>query len=78
MAEPARRRLPLQEPPLMDPVRIEHAYRLHRRRREERLARRRGRRYAQIRFWLVLAALLALTFFFSMTIWHQIQRLFGL
>ena len=78
MAEPVRRRSPLQDPPSMDPLRIEQAYRLHRRRREERLARRRSRRYAQIRFWLVLVALLALTIFFSVTIWHQVQRLFGL
>jgi hypothetical protein len=64
--------------PPIDPDQIDRAYRLHRQRRRERLARKRTRQYAQIRFWAVLISLVALTVFFSVTIWHQIQRLFGL
>jgi hypothetical protein len=78
MAEPAPRRPPLQDPPPLDSLRIEQAYRLHRRRRAQRLARRRNRRYANVRFWFALMVLLGLTIFLSVTIWHQVQRLFGL
>jgi hypothetical protein len=78
MAQPAPRRPPVVNAPPMDPHRIDAAYRLHRHRRRERLARKRSRQYARIRFWAVLLSLLALTAFFSVTIWHQIQRLFGL
>jgi len=40
--------------------------------------RQRERRLAHLRFWGVVLALLALSFFLGLTIWHEIQHLFGL
>jgi len=52
--------------------------RLHRARRKARAAHRRRTRRAGIRFWLVLLVLLVASVLLSVTIWHEIQRLFGL
>ena len=78
MAKPARRPAKLDEPPVSDPAAIEHAYRYHRQRRYARSERRREHRLARIRFWLVAAGLLLVTLVIGVTIWDQIQRLFGL
>lgn len=78
MAKPARRPAELDEPPVSDPAAIEHAYRYHRQRRYARVERQREHRHARIRFWLVAAGLLLVTLVIGVTIWGQIQRLFGL
>jgi hypothetical protein len=78
MAKPARRPAELDEPPATDPAAIEHAYRYHRHRRYLRSERRRADRLARMRFWLVAAGLLLLTLVIGVTIWDQIQQLFGL
>jgi hypothetical protein len=78
MAKPARRTAELDEPPVPDPAAIEHAYRYHRQRRYARVERRRADRLARMRFWLVSAGLLLLTLVIGVTIWDQIQQLFGL
>jgi hypothetical protein len=57
---------------------IEHAYRFHRARRRARLERRRRTRYAQLRFYVMLCALVFLCVLVSLTVWNQVQRLFGL
>jgi hypothetical protein len=40
--------------------------------------RKRERRLANLRFWGVVLALLGLSFFVGLTVWHEIQHLFGL
>lgn len=52
--------------------------RLHRARRKARIAHRKRTRRAGIRFWLVLFLLLVASVTLSITIWHEIQNLFGL
>jgi predicted nucleic acid-binding Zn ribbon protein len=42
------------------------------------IERRRSARRARIRFWLVLLALIAAAVVLSLTIWREVQRLFGL
>ncbi len=78
MAKPARRPAELDQPPVSDPAAIEHAYRYHRQQRYARTERRRAHRLARLRFWLVAAGLLLLTLVIGVTIWDQVQSLFGL
>lgn len=42
------------------------------------MARTREKKRAGLRFLLVLAALVALSVYLSLTVWGEIQRLFGL
>jgi hypothetical protein len=78
MAEPARRRDAVEDPPPIDPSAIDRAYRFHRARRRAREERVRERGLARLRFWAVLLTLLVLTAYLSLVAWHQIERLFGL
>ena len=52
--------------------------RFHRARRKARIEHRKRGRRAAIRFWVVLLALLVAILALSVTVWHEIQRLFGL
>lgn len=78
MASPARHRLPPEEPPVVDPSAIERAYRFHRARRQARVEHRQRAKYASFRFWVVLWVLLVLCVIAALTIWAQIQQVFGL
>jgi hypothetical protein len=78
MAEPARRPDAVDEPPPVDPAAIDRAYRFHRARRRAREDRLRERSLARWRFWVVLTALIVLTAYLSIVVWHQVQQLFGL
>jgi hypothetical protein len=78
MAEPARRRDAVEDPPSIDPSAIDRAYRFHRARRRAREECVRERGLARLRFWAVLLTLLVLTAYLSLVAWHQIERLFGL
>jgi hypothetical protein len=78
MAQPARKRRTVEEPPAYDPDAIEHAYRLHRARRQARMERRRANRRARLRFWAVLGGLFLGSLVLAVTIWIEVQRLFGL
>ena len=51
---------------------------MERAKRRARMQRTREQRLASFRFAIVLIALLALTVFLALTIWQQIERLFGL
>ena len=79
MAEPAR---PLpqapEEPPAVDPLSVERAYHLHRAKRRARIERTRTRRRARVRFWAVVLALVAGVVFLALTVWREVQSLFGL
>lgn len=78
MALPAERPLPTQEPPVADPGAVERAYHFHRARRRARVEHRQRARYASLRFWVVVWVLLVLCVVAALTIWAQIQQLFGL
>ena len=78
MASPARRPLETEEPPVVDPAAIERAYREHRARRRARVEHRQRAKVASVRFWIVLWVLLVLCVIAALTIWAQIQQLFGL
>jgi hypothetical protein len=62
----------------VDPAEIERAYRRHRARRHARLERRRETQLARLRFWFVLCALVIAIAVVGVTVWREIQRLFGL
>jgi hypothetical protein len=79
MAEPARREAVGDEaPPAYDPLAVDRAYLQERARRRARLERQRATRRASLRFWFVLLVLLAASVLLSLTIWREIERLFGL
>lgn len=78
MAQPARRPEPARDDPPLDPFAIQRAYRRERARRRARLVRNRERRHADVRFLVVLVALFAASVFLLLTVWTQVQRLFGL
>ena len=67
-----------EDVPILDPTAIQRNYRRERARRRARIQRRRETRYANLRFWVVLAGLLFLVVFLSLTVWHQVQQIFGL
>lgn len=77
VARNAQRAAADDAPPL-DPDAVQDAYRLHRARRMARIEQRRRSKRAGIRFWLVLAVLLALSVALGVTIWREVQQLFGL
>lgn len=64
--------------PVVDHEAVRDTVRLHRARRKARTAHRKRTRRAGIRFWLVLLILLVASALLSVTIWHEIQSLFGL
>ena len=66
------------EVPPVNPDAVDRAYRLHRARRRARLERRRATKRASLRFWVVLVVLLAASVFLAVTIWREVERLFGL
>jgi hypothetical protein len=78
MAEPARPEITLEDTPPVDPSAIDRAYRQHRAKRRAQVERKRQNRLANVRFWIVLLVLLFVSVFLGLTIWHAIQKLFGL
>lgn len=79
MAETARRtRVPANDdPPSLDPLAIEYAYRRERARRRARSERRSEARRSQVRFLVTLLALLFVCAFLVLAAWHKVQTLFG-
>lgn len=64
--------------PVVDHEAVRDTVRLHRARRKARIEHRKRTRRAGIRFWIALFVLLVASAVLSVTIWHEIQRLFGL
>ena len=77
MAQPARRVAAPEEPPV-DPEAIDRAYHYHRARRNARRRRKRETSRARLRFIVTLAILVGLAVFIMVTIWHEVQKVFGL
>jgi cell division septal protein FtsQ len=84
VAEPSRHPARPAEPeaaddaPPHDPTAVERAYAAHRARRRAQLRQARARRYARVRFFVVIAVLLGLCIYLTLTVWQEIERLFGL
>ena len=72
------RELESEDVPVVDHEQVQHTVRLHRARRKARVAHRKRSKRAGIRFWVVLLVLLVVSVALSVTIWHEIQQLFGL
>jgi hypothetical protein len=64
--------------PVVDHEAVRDTVRLQRARRKARIEHRKRTKRAGIRFWLVLIVLLVASVVLSVTIWREIQRLFGL
>ena len=64
--------------PVYDSGSVQREYHRHRAKRQARARRTRERRAANIRFWLIVIGLIALSVYLSVAMWHQVQRLFGL
>ena len=64
--------------PVLDPTAIQRNYRRERARRRARVEHRRETRHAHLRFWVVLGGLTFAVVFLGLTIWHQVEQLFGL
>jgi hypothetical protein len=78
MARPEPSAQAPDEPPIDPSAAIEHAYRFHRAKRRVRDRRRYETRKAHVRFYIVLVTLVFATVFVALTIWNEIQRIFGL
>jgi hypothetical protein len=78
MAEPATRPPVGDDAPPFDPVAVDRAYLQERARRRVRNERSRARRRAGLRFWLVLVGLIAVSVLLTLTVWREVERLFGL
>jgi hypothetical protein len=83
MAEPATRTpagddMPTFDAPPVDPSAVDRAYLQERARRRARIERSRARRRASLRYWLVVLGLLAVSALLVLTVWREIERLFGL
>ena len=64
--------------PVVDDEAVRDTVRLHRARRKGRIEHRRRTRRAGVRFWFVLLILLVASIVLTVTVWREIQRLFGL
>ena len=77
--EPVARGGPSTEQPPVDPTdAVRSAYSFHRAKRRVRVERRRQTRQAGLRFAVTLAVLVFIAVVLSLTVWNEIQRLFGL
>ena len=65
-------------PPVDTSDAIEWAYRFHRTKRRLRVERKRAAQFAGLRFAFTLALLVFVFVVLSLTVWAEVQRLFGL
>jgi len=81
VAQPAHTTPPpaaLEEEPPLDPDAVSRAYRHHRARRAAKQKRHREKRWAGVRFWLVLALVVVVTGVLAARTLGEIERVFGL
>lgn len=67
-----------EAPPVDTTDAIRWAYRFHRTKRRLRVERRRASQFAALRFAFTLALLVFVFVVLSLTVWAEVQRLFGL
>jgi len=67
-----------EAPPVDTAEAIQWAYRFHRTKRRLRVERRRASQLAGLRFAFTLALLVFVFVVLSLTVWAEVQRLFGL
>ena len=67
-----------EAPPVDTTEAIRWAYRFHRTKRRLRVERRRATQLAGLRFAFTLALLVFVFVVLSLTVWAEVQRLFGL
>jgi len=77
MAAPAPRRSDAGVPPV-DPDAVPRAFAKERAKRRAREEHQAGLERARVRFWGLVGALLFFAVILSLTIWDQIQALFGI
>jgi hypothetical protein len=65
-------------PPIDDPLAVHRAFRRHRHKRLARIEHHHELRLARRRFWILLGTLFVLAVFLSVTIWEQLQSMFGI
>lgn len=78
MAQPARRALVAPDEPPLDPAAIDRAYRRYRAKRRAQAAHSRELARARLRFLVAILVLIALAIVLMLTLWHEIQHVFGL
>jgi hypothetical protein len=78
MAQPARRVTPVPDEPPVDPEAIDRAYYVHRTRRRMRVEQQRERARARLRFVAAVVLLVAIALVLLLTLWHEVQSVFGL
>lgn len=79
MAEPARETAAEEtDVPSIDPEVIDRAYLHERARRRARNEHGRSARRAHVRFWVTMLVLLVLAIVLIVSVWHEVERLFGL
>jgi len=82
MAQPAQRPRPEierePEAPPIDPYAVDRAYHMHRAKRHARVEHRRATRMARFRFWAFLGLLVLACLVVAVTVWGEIQKLFGI
>jgi cell division septal protein FtsQ len=62
----------------VDAEAVDRAYHYHRARRNARQRRQREKAHARLRFFVVFAVLVGFGLFLLITIWSEIQKVFGL
>ena len=78
MAQPAKVDPGPDEAPIVDPSSVDRGIRMQRAKRSARIEREREARNAHLRFWFVLGGLFLGLLVLLVTIWEQIQNIFGL
>ncbi len=68
----------LDEEPPLDPEAVSRNYRKHRARRAAKKKRHRDKRWAGVRFWLVLVLVVVVTGVLAARTLGEIERVFGL
>jgi hypothetical protein len=65
-------------PPIDDQLAVRRRLVQHRRKRVARIQYRREQKWARRRYWILIGVLVLVTAFLSVTIWAQIQSMFGI
>ena len=78
MGYPARKTLPEDDKPPIDPTAITRAYARERASRHKRQAHTRARNRAHVRFYVTMLVMLVAVAVIAMLIWQETETLFGI